>query len=44
MFVVGFDRVEYSLGVGCDLACGWVPDGGEDGLVFGSGLEACLGF
>ena len=39
MCVVGLDRAENSLGVGGDLVCGRVTDGGEAGLVFGTGLE-----
>ena len=39
MGVVGLNCAEDSLGMGGDLVCDRVTDGGEVGLVFGTGLE-----
>ena len=39
MGVVGLDYVGNTLGVGGDLVCGRVADGGEAGLVFSTGLK-----
>ena len=39
----GLNCVENSMGVGSDLVCGGVADGGEVRLVFGMGLaRRCL--
>jgi hypothetical protein len=40
MLVVGLECVENSLGVGGDLVCCRVADGGEVRSVFGTGLES----
>ena len=40
LFVVDLDCVENGLGVGCDLVCGRVPDGGKVRSDLGSRLEA----
>jgi hypothetical protein len=40
MGVVGLTYVENILGLGGDLVCGKVADGGEVGLVFGTKLKS----